>query len=102
MDIITPSVRIKGTSNPAQAILIALCNWGTPEEPREPSSDEKWDAIKTVRNELLSASDWTQLIDNGLSVSLRTAWATYRQTLRDMPQDYATPEEIIWPEQPNG
>lgn len=40
---------------------------------------------KVVRNQLLAASDWTQTVDNPTGDA--SAWATYRQQLRDAPQD---------------
>lgn len=39
---------------------------------------------RTKRDELLVASDWTQMNDSPLSNELKTAWATYRQELRDV------------------
>jgi len=39
---------------------------------------------RTTRNKLLSDSDWTQMNDSPLSNEVKTAWATYRQELRDM------------------
>ena len=41
-----------------------------------------------VRNFLLDDTDWTQMADNGLSADLKAQWVTYRQKLRELPQDY--------------
>ena len=101
MDILTPSVRIKGTSDPAAAIIAALCNHGTGDEPRIPTDAEKWDALRRVRFELLALSDWTQVNDVALTIEQRAAWADYRQALRDIPQTYDTPESAQFPEAPN-
>lgn len=60
MDIITNSVHIKGTSDPAGAIIAALCNFGTPEEPREPTGAEKWKVINHVMTELKQQGDCEQ------------------------------------------
>ena len=38
---------------------------------------------RDLRNELLTASDWTQMPDSPLSDSKKAEWATYRQKLRD-------------------
>ena len=46
---------------------------------------------RTTRNKLLADSDWTQMNDSPLSNEDKTAWATYRQELRDM-SDLA-----LWP-----
>lgn len=46
-----------------------------------------WNAVRSERNALLSASDWTQLPDSALPDSKKTEWATYRQALRDVPSN---------------
>ena len=56
-----------------------------------------WDVVRAERDRLLAASDWTQVADAPVD---QQAWAVYRQTLRDIPQDFATPEDVVWPEQP--
>lgn len=40
--------------------------------------------IRERRNQLLSESDWTQLVDSPLSPEKRAEWCQYRQMLRDM------------------
>ena len=56
-----------------------------------------WDDIRRLRDALLAASDWTQVADAPVDAA---AWAAYRQTLRDIPQDFATPDEVVWPTPP--
>ena len=68
--------------------------------------DRPFDAgfyIRVERKRLLDASDWTQLPDNNLTTEQRTAWAAYRQALRDMPDTFAgvnSVDEIVWPVKP--
>ena len=50
-----------------------------------------------VRNELLAQCDWTQLADSPVD---KTAWATYRQSLRDVPAQTGFPDSIDWPSKP--
>lgn len=57
-----------------------------------------WDNLRVYRNILLKESDYTQLPD--FPPAKKTEWATYRQALRDIPQTYTTPEEVIWPTKP--
>jgi hypothetical protein len=64
------------------------------------SEDIKWQVIKAYRNDLLTQSDWTQLPDAALTSTEQTAWQNYRQSLRDIPQNYAIPDEVIFPEIP--
>jgi len=49
------------------------------------------------RNKLLSASDWTQVIDAPVD---QAAWATYRQALRDISAQAGFPATVVWPTQP--
>jgi hypothetical protein len=54
--------------------------------------------IRADRNSRLFACDWTQGKDIDEDVS--SVWATYRQALRDLPQQEGFPWRVIWPEQP--
>ena len=46
-----------------------------------------WTKVALIRNFLLMDSDWTQLGDAPLTAEQKTQWQTYRQKLRDIPQD---------------
>ena len=59
----------------------------------------QWDAIRIVRNRLLAECDWTQIPDAPLTEEQKEAWREYRQALRDIPQTFATPDEVVWPSQ---
>lgn len=52
------------------------------------------------RNRLLAECDWTQTVDSPLSNEQKAAWATYRQALRDVPEQPGFPYDIKWPERP--
>lgn len=54
-------------------------------------------SIRTDRDQLLSACDWTQVNDAPVD---REAWATYRQQLRDIPLQESFPFNITWPTKP--
>lgn len=62
--------------------------------------DVKGEAAKVrgLRDRLLAACDWTQLPD--VPIETKSAWATYRQALRDVPQQAGFPTDIVWPEAP--
>ncbi len=53
--------------------------------------------MRTLRNQLLTESDWTQLPDAQCD---KTAWATYRQALRDFPTTWEPGETADFPEVP--
>jgi hypothetical protein len=59
------------------------------------------DQAVAQRQELLVASDWTQLPDSPLSDSVKAAWATYRQSLRDLPTASGFPHTMTWPIKPS-
>jgi|11_taG_2_1085331.scaffolds.fasta_scaffold11074_2 hypothetical protein len=60
-------------------------------------------SIRTTRRNKLAESDWTQFADNPLTDKKKAEWATYRQALRDLPQEYPNAisnDDIIWPTKP--
>jgi hypothetical protein len=46
------------------------------------TNEQKWDQIKLWRNAELNRTDWTMHSD---APTDKTAWASYRQALRDLP-----------------
>lgn len=56
--------------------------------------------IKNQRNTLLTESDWTQIPNNPLTVEQQAAWATYRQELRDIPEQSGYPFNVVFPVAP--
>jgi hypothetical protein len=57
---------------------------------------------RTTRDKLLADSDWTQMNDSPLTNEAKTAWATYRQELRDLTDLDAWPNlaDDDWPVAP--
>ena len=53
--------------------------------------------VRTSRTEKLKDCDWTQIAD---STADKTAWATYRQALRDITAQSGFPWTITWPDAP--
>ena len=58
-----------------------------------------WEQIRAQRDALLKDSDWAAFPDATPKPS-KEAWLTYRQALRDIPQTFSTPEEVVWPNKP--
>lgn len=81
--------------------------------PFTPEEEAEWDArqaewatgandraaaeIRTERDAKLTESDWTQVVDAPVD---QAAWATYRQALRDIPEQAGFPNEVNWPIEP--
>ena len=53
--------------------------------------------IRNWRTQELLATDWTQLSD---STADKSAWASYRQELRDLPAQNTDPKKIVFPTRP--
>ena len=61
-----------------------------------PISDiNAWEIVRSMRNNELTATDWTQLPDSPLTTEKKTEWAVYRQALRDITTQ-ENPREIVW------
>jgi len=73
-----------------------LLNWVTTPIPDQVF----WERLRNERNRRPFMSDRTQLSDTPLTSSQKTAWATYRQALRDLPENTEDPKNITWPSQP--
>ena len=58
---------------------------------------EQAKSVRTSRNDKLKECDWTQITD---STADKTAWATYRQALRDVTAQAGFPWTITWPDAP--
>lgn len=65
------------------------------------SDDEIWDRVRKERNRRLAESDWTMAADAPEDLNFRE-WEMYRQRLRDLPSFYETPQDVIWPQSPEG
>jgi hypothetical protein len=57
-----------------------------------------WQEIRYRRNSKISKTDWIFAPD--VNISNKEAWLTYRQALRDVPQNFSSPEEVVWPTEP--
>jgi hypothetical protein len=76
-----------------------LSDWVTTPIPAIPD-EVFWERLRNERNLKLTNSDWSQLPDAPLTTAKKTAWATYRQALRDLPENTEDPKNVTWPSQP--
>lgn len=56
-----------------------------------------WNDIRAKRDAELSRTDYTQIPD---WPGNKEAWAVYRQALRDIPETFTSPNEVVWPVPP--
>ena len=59
-----------------------------------------WKKVRQERNQLLGESDYLILADAPVDETQKQEWTTYRQALRDIPQDYDSPDEVVYPDKP--
>jgi len=59
--------------------------------------DRAWQAIRQQRDSLLAATDWAALPD---SPAYSQELLAYRQSLRDLPEQYTNPDDVVWPDNP--
>ena len=57
--------------------------------------------LRQQRNQMLAASDWTQMPDTPLDAESKQAWADYRQALRDITDSMSDTDGVTWPAVPN-
>jgi hypothetical protein len=79
--------------------------FGTIQEYIPPFSQEqltemKWEALRQERDRLLYQTDWTQLPVNPLTAEQKVLWETYRQALRDLPDNTIDIDTVVWPTPP--
>jgi len=55
-----------------------------------------WADVRSKRDGLLAATDWWAVSDRAMSAEE----AAYRQALRDVPQNFASPADVVWPTKP--
>lgn len=63
------------------------------------TDEQKAFDIRDQRNWLLKESDWTQASD--IPQATKDTWATYRQLLRDVPQQETFPTSVTFPTKPS-
>jgi hypothetical protein len=54
-----------------------------------------WTELRFLRNNRLFECDWTQIKDVPLTEEQKTAWETYRQELRDLPENITDPKPLV-------
>ena len=90
---------------PRQKVVNGVYYDLTPEEEAELAAqaealDLDLGFVRSRRNGRLSSCDWTQLGDATLGDHTAEEWRTYRQALKDIPQNYTRQSTVVWPEDP--
>ena len=104
---VTPGIRLEVPEGlDPQCIMAVRADDGTITLQADPTKleakiQQAWTALRAQRNSLLVASDFTQLQDAHLSAEKKSAWADYRQALRDLPENATDPTQVTWPVSPS-
>ena len=67
---------------------------------RAEAADLDMNMVRGQRDGMLSAADWTQLGDATLGDHTAEEWRTYRQALKDIPQNHTRVSVVVWPNDP--
>lgn len=72
--------------------------------PTEEEIEGPFEEVRSIRDNLLVDSDWTQLPDAPLNEAEKESWRIYRQDLRDITEDVDSDGLLdpIWPTDPTG
>lgn len=93
--------RVEQNAQPHQEAGQWFCGWTVTNKTQadlDADMASKMDEVRSDRNIRLAKSDWTQGKD--IPDNISTAWATYRQALRDVPAQAGFPWTVEWPTQP--
>ena len=64
------------------------------------AADLDMNHVRGQRDGMLRGSDWTQIGDATLGDHTAEEWRTYRQALKDIPQNHTRVSEVVWPNVP--
>jgi len=78
-------------------ILTDSGDWINP-NPLDPRDQGEW--ARHIRNRMLQKSDQYMMLDFPITDAEREQWRTYRQNLRDLPNQPGFPDSITWPVKP--
>jgi len=63
--------------------------------------DFDWQDVRNKRDAMLRDSDRVMLSDYPIHEVGRTDWVDYRKELRDIPEDYANADDVVYPNEPS-
>jgi len=99
-----PTLTHTQTVNSKSAPTLSNGSWSigwTKRNKTQSEINDEASVARAKRNQLLKDSDWTQMADSPLTSAEKTAWATYRTNLRNVPSQTDFPTSITWPSEPS-
>ena len=69
-------------------------------EEIEKRTEEQANNVRADRDRKLTETDWVVIKSLETNMPMPSVWQSYRQALRDLPQQSGFPWDVQWPEQP--
>lgn len=93
----SPNERIEELGIFEQAIQNYFADIQRIEDDKEAAEAARdyWSELRTLRDQRLTESDWTQVADAPLTEEQKIAWQSYRQALRDLPENITDPKPLV-------
>ncbi len=63
-------------------------------------SEGKWSTVRAIRDANLKSTDWMVLRSQEIGEPIPQGVVEYRQALRDIPNVYDNPDDVVWPTKP--
>ncbi|MEJ6474134.1 phage tail assembly chaperone [Pseudoalteromonas piscicida] len=61
---------------------------------------DEWETTRALRDAYLRATDWMALKYQEMDGQVPQPLKDYRQALRDLPQSFESPDQVVWPTKP--
>jgi len=84
----------------ADKVIWTLIKRAKTAEELQKQTDGRATQERTFRDRLLTMSDWVVIKSIEAEIPELEAWKTYRQALRDVPEQEGFPWDINWPQAP--
>ena len=97
----TPNERLEELGIFEQAVedynneIVRIENQRIADEEAAEAARDYWSELRTLRDQRLTESDWTQVADAPLTEEQKIAWQSYRQALRDLPENITDPKPLV-------
>jgi hypothetical protein len=91
----TPNERIEELGVYEQAVIDFNNEKQRIEIATELDTDGYWEELRSLRDQKLIRSDWTQISDSPLSEQKKEEWSIYRQALRELPENITEPKPLV-------
>ena len=61
---------------------------------------QDWETVRSIRNQLLTSTDWIVVSSTENNTPIPNEWKQYRQQLKDITKTFSSPNEVVFPQMP--